>query len=141
MKGVKVRPKDLEKVRVAILRMQGGKCPLCLEAIRPGKKKPATDHDHFTGYIREVLCLYCNGMLGKVENSSRKAVGKGGDSLAWLKRVLKYLELHDTPQWSVKGVRTGLIYPTHKTAEDKRLMRLEKAKLKRNTAKALRNVK
>lgn len=140
MKGVKVRPKDLEKVRVAILRIQGGLCCLCMGKIAPGKLKPATDHDHTTGYIRGVLCLFCNGMLGKIENSSRKAAKKN-DPLLWLKGALLYLENHKEPKWSIPGVRLGLIYPTHKTAEDKRLSTLERAKLKRRKAAALRKVK
>jgi len=141
MRDVKVPPKDLEKVRVAILGMQKGVCPLCLGEIGPGKKKPAMDHDHQTGYLRGVLCLYCNGMLGKVENASRKAAGKHNDNLWWLANALEYLLKHNTPQWSVPGVRWGLIYPTHKTPEDKRLKRLEKAKAKRRKAAALKKVK
>jgi hypothetical protein len=42
-----------------LVKAQGGVCPICL-------KRPATqvDHDHDTGEIRGVLCLYCNAALG-----------------------------------------------------------------------------
>ncbi len=141
MRPVKIRPKDLEKVRGAIRQRQDGICVLCLESVMPGAaKRPAMDHDHATGYVRGVLCLHCNGMLGKVENASRRAVGKDGNNLSWLTEVLEYLHYHATPAWSVPGVRTGLIYPTHKTKEDARLARLEKAKAKRRKAAALKKL-
>jgi recombination endonuclease VII len=43
----------------ALLDAQGGICPVCL-------KRPATqvDHDHKTGRVRGVLCLYCNAAMG-----------------------------------------------------------------------------
>ncbi len=142
MKPVKIRPKDLEKVRAAIRSIQGGCCILCFDPVVNGaKKRPTMDHDHATGYIRGVLCIHCNGMLGKVENASHRAVGKHGDNLLWLSNVVEYLIKHATPQWQVPGVRTGLIYPTHKTPEDKRLARLEKAKKKRRTAAALKKLR
>jgi hypothetical protein len=142
MKAVKIRPKNLEGVRSSIITMQHGLCQLCFEPVSRGaKKRPAMDHDHKTGYIRGVLCLYCNGKLGKVENASRLAVGKHKDNLWWLANVMEYLEKHRTPAWSLPGQRLGLIYPTHKTAEDKRLKRLENAKQKRRTAAALKRLK
>jgi len=143
MRDVKVRPKELERVRCAITNIQGGKCGLCGQAVTPGAaKRPAMDHNHSTGYIRGVLCLYCNGMLGKIENASIKA-GRAGriPPLEWLRLVAEYLNKHSTPAWSIEGQRWGLIYPTHKTPEDKRLARLEKAKAKRRKAAALKKVK
>lgn len=128
---MKLKYSQVETVRVKILLSQERKCLMCLAPLGTStKKRPALDHDHNTGYIRGVLCLYCNGMLGKVENASRRAVGKTGDSLAWLHRVVDYLDLHKTPAWSAPG-RRGLIYPTHKTPEDKRLATLAKAKARR----------
>jgi Recombination endonuclease VII len=43
----------------ALIDAQGGICPVCL-------KRPATqvDHDHKTGRVRGVLCLYCNAAMG-----------------------------------------------------------------------------
>jgi len=142
VRDVKVRPKDLERVRGAIRKMQGGLCELCHRSVMPGAKLRATmDHDHATGYIRGVLCIHCNGMLGKVENASRRAVGKEGNNVQWLDTLVNYLVTHEKPQWSVPGVRWGLIYPTHKTSEDKRLARLERAKKKRRTAAAVKKLR
>lgn len=43
----------------ALIDEQSGICPICL-------KRAATqvDHDHQTGLVRGVLCLYCNAALG-----------------------------------------------------------------------------
>jgi hypothetical protein len=90
-------------------------------------KKPALDHDHETGYIRDVLCLNCNGMEGKVFNRARRA-NKGGE-LEWLKNLVSYLERHSTPQHG------GYIHPTYKTEEEKRLARNKRARQKRARAK------
>lgn len=42
-----------------LIEQQGGKCALCHE-------RPATqvDHDHKTGRVRGILCLYCNAGMG-----------------------------------------------------------------------------
>lgn len=46
---------------------QGGVCAICME---PGKKdrRLAVDHDHVTGKVRQLLCTYCNVMIGKMES-------------------------------------------------------------------------
>lgn len=115
-------------------------CPICREKFAPKGKRPALDHDHKTGYIRGVLCIWCNGMLGKVENAAQRAVGKTGNLRPWLAEAAAYLEKHERPAYAIAGVRTGLVYPTHKTPEDKRLARLEKAKKKRALAKTMKKV-
>ena len=45
---------------------QGGLCALC-------RTRPATqvDHDHETGAIRGILCLYCNAGLGAFRDDPR----------------------------------------------------------------------
>ena len=141
MKGIKLKHSQIEKVRVSIMIGQRQTCPICLQAFGPKGKRPALDHDHRTGYIREVLCLWCNGMLGKVENAAQRAVGKDGDLRPWLARAYGYLERHRIPHWSMPGIRRGLIHPTFKTAEDKRLDRLLKATQRRRKAAAMRKVK
>ena len=144
MKGLKLKHSQVETVRVKIMVEQAQRCLLCGEKFGLKGKKPALDHDHKTGYIRQVLCLWCNGMLGKVENAAQRAVGKNGDLLPWLERATAYLTDHEIPHWgiqAIEGQRRGLIHPTFKTAEDKRLVRLASAKRRRSTAAAMRKVK
>jgi len=140
MKAVKIKHSDTERVRVALMKMQSNRCCLCGDAFGPKGLRPALDHDHKTGYIRGVLCLWCNGMLGKVANAAQRAVGRTGNRAPWVEAVAQYLTKHATPAYAVPGVRTGLIYPTHKTPEDKRLARLEKAKKKRKQARIMKKV-
>ena len=47
----------------AILESQNYLCALCGNSMR----MPAIDHDHQTGAIRGIICSWCNGMLGKIE--------------------------------------------------------------------------
>lgn len=42
----------------AILAVQGHKCPVCLKPLQ-GLSNPV-DHDHKTGVVRGVTCMYCN---------------------------------------------------------------------------------
>lgn len=56
----------------------GGKCPICKE---PLGAKAATDHDHATGKVRDVLCASCNRWIGFIENNRQL-----------VKPMLKYLD-------------------------------------------------
>jgi Recombination endonuclease VII len=46
---------------------QSGRCAICEE---PLVKRLALDHDHVTGKMREILCWYCNVMLGQAKDKS-----------------------------------------------------------------------
>lgn len=61
-----------------ILKRQRGHCALCLR--RPGKRWLCIDHDHQTGRVRGLLCLQHNTALGTL-----------GDSIAGLRRAIRYL--------------------------------------------------
>ena len=113
--------------RAKLLQLQKYKCPLCQGSMKGGGKKPALDHSHVTGYIRGVLCLNCNGMEGKVFNLARRC--GSGRELDWLKNLVAYHELHTEPQHG------GILHPTHRTAEEKRLATNAKARKKRAAAK------
>ena len=58
---------------------QGGVCALC-------EARPAThiDHDHETGKVRAVLCIYCNAALGAFK-----------DDPAIVRRAAEYLRRGD----------------------------------------------
>ncbi len=76
------------------------------------------DHCHTTGAVRGTLHRSCNSLLGKVENNAARF---GVKSLpAFLNGAAKYLQRHTTNI-------TGLIHPTHKSEDEKRLARNAKA--------------
>ena len=130
MQNPRIKASQVEAVRAALLKKQGYTCPLCGGKMTArSSKKPALDHDHETGFLRDVLCVNCNGIEGKVHNLVRRARGKLS-KLDWLKNLLSYYERHGTPQHG------GIFHHTHKTEEEKRLERNRKARLRRQKAKA-----
>lgn len=110
--------------------VQGGLCGICGKPIDLSiKGEGVIDHDHDTGEVRGVLHRSCNAAEGKVAN----AVGHWGaksmkysDILPYLEKLVAYL----------KRPGCGVIYPMHKTADDKREARNAAARLKRAQAKA-----
>lgn len=99
-------------------------CPLC---DGPLGDDIVLDHDHATGDVRAVLCRWCNAVLGKVENWSNR-IGRDVDPLTFLTNTVNYLKFHrDHP--------TDLKYPTHKTEDEKRLLRNKRARIARRKAK------
>src|SRR6266566_6647193 len=57
-----------------LLASQNGKCAICLKDFSWVKRQNnnpvrnlCVDHDHTTGSIRGLLCLKCNGLLGRLE--------------------------------------------------------------------------
>lgn len=61
-----------------MIQAQGGLCAVC-------KMRPATqvDHDHKTGVVRGILCIYCNAAMGAFR-----------DNPAIISNAIKYLESH-----------------------------------------------
>lgn len=116
---------------------QGGNCAVCGNPISlqkmGGSSDYVVDHCHETGEIRGVLHRSCNAALGKLDN----AVGRWGcksmkyeDIIPYLKKVVAYYD-------NCKLQPTGLMYPDHKTDEEK----AEKARVKRNQAAAIKRAK
>ena len=88
------------------------------------------DHNHDTGEIRGVLHRSCNAAEGKVANAAGRWGAKSTkyeDILVFLRQLVHYLEQD--------GV--GVIYPDHKTPEDKAAA----ARLKRNKANAAKRAR
>lgn len=125
----RIKAAQVEQVRATLLRNQGYNCPLCGGSLRANsKKQPALDHDHSTGYLRDVLCLNCNGIEGRVHNLARRA--KADLSVEqWVSNLLDYWKRHAVPQHG------GVFHHTHKTAEEKRLASNAKARAKRAAVK------
>lgn len=113
---------------------QDGLCSLCKQpislAVMGAKSDYVVDHDHETGEIRGVLHRSCNAAEGKVANAAGRWGAKSMSYAAlipWLRNMLDYL---DQPG-------TGLMYPDHKTQEEKDAA----AKQKANRAAALRRAR
>ena len=113
---------------------QNGVCPLCqkpidLKTMGAGSAY-VVDHDHITGEIRGVLHRGCNGAEGKVFNAIGRWTGLGMDYAAvipWLENLVAYL----------KADGYGVIYPDHKTAEE----RQQAARAKANKAAATKRAR
>lgn len=74
-------------------------CPLCGRGIL--KEDSALDHDHRSGHVRSVLHRWCNSVLGRIENWSKR-VG-GIDNIELLENIVLYL----------KAEKSGIIHPNH----------------------------
>jgi hypothetical protein len=112
-------------VRADMLAQQGGRCALCLQRIKLGAD--VLDHDHATGAVRGVLHRGCNSLLGKIENNHKRYGIE--DLSSFLMGTPSYLLRH-------RENRTGLLHPTHKTPEEKRLRANAKARATRAARKA-----
>jgi len=134
---VKLKQTEVPAIRMQIQVAQGNLCPLCHanfgDAKLQGKKlvpkyTPVLDHNHDNGKLRGVLCNNCNGMEGKIKNRVRRAKRDLSD-IQWLRNLLGYWEHH-------QEARSVYVYPTHKSDDDKRLLRNKRARLKRASHKA-----
>ena len=122
----KLKFAEVADVRESLLAQQGGKCNLC--KLPCTSEEAVLDHDHDTGAIRGVLHRGCNSLLGKVENNHKRY---GVKSLpAFLGGASAYLSSH-------RENRTGLLHPTHKTADEKRIARNAKARKRRATKETI----
>lgn len=113
---------------------QGGLCPLCSHPIDLSiKGEGVLDHDHDTGHIRGVLHRSCNAAEGKISNAAARWGAKSSsyaDIIPYLENLVRYL----------KATPTNMIYPMHKTPDEKRDARALAAKVKRADLKAKREL-
>ncbi len=107
-----------------MLTAQGGRCALCAQVCTP--QEAVLDHDHETGAIRAALHRGCNALLGKVENNYRRYGVR--NLAAFMAGLATYLQKHEQN-------RTGLLHPSHKTDEEKRVKRNALARKRRAAAK------
>lgn len=115
---------ELPGYRKKWTREQNGVCPLCTRTM---DEDTVVDHDHKTGDCRAVVCRWCNVILGKLENWAGR-IGQGIDPLLFFDNVGKYLR-------SSPLLAKGIKYPTHKTEDEKRLLRNKRARTARAKAK------
>lgn len=86
------------------------------------------DHCHTSGSIRAVLHRSCNALTGKVENNFKRY---GVQNLAaFLHGLPAFLQQHETDQH-------GLLHPTHRNEEEKRVARNTKARKARAAKKVV----
>lgn len=115
-----------------LLHRQGGVCPICEykidQAVRGRASDYVVDHCHETGEIRGVLHRSCNAAEGKVAN----AAGRWGAKSTKYSDIIPYLERMVTYLKKAQFHSTGMMYPDHKTPEQK----AEKVKLDRRKAYA-----
>lgn len=116
MIGQRLTHSQVKEVRQQQFVKQGGICCMCGQRMKLAQA--VLDHCHKTGAVRGTAHRSCNSLLGKVENN---AVRFGvHDIYSFLFGTASYLQLHKTNI-------TGLIHPTHKTDEEKRLLRNKRA--------------
>lgn len=110
--------------------VQNGLCPLCGKYIDLKLKgEGVIDHDHDTGEIRGVLHRSCNAAEGKISNAAARWGAKSSsyaDVIEYLQSLVEYL----------KRPGAGMIYPMHKTADEKRDAVNKKAREARAAKKA-----
>jgi hypothetical protein len=121
----KLKASEIAEVREKLLIDQRGCCALCKLPVKLGEDD-VLDHDHGSGAIRATLHRGCNALLGKIENNHKRYGVK--NLAAFLTNAMAYLQAHETN-------RTGLLHPTHKTDDEKRVARNKRARLKRAAKK------
>jgi len=132
--ATKIKQSELAKVRQELLVKQNGQCMFCggnLTGI--ASRNIVVDHNHDTGIIRGVAHRGCNGAEGKVLNYL-KTWGKCKSKVEvvrMMKRLLAFWE---------KEPKTEYIYPTHKTALEKKELRNKRARERYRKKKEAENV-
>lgn len=102
-------------------------CPLCGLVIQ--REDAVLDHCHSTGHIRGVLHSGCNALLGKIENFKKRAGKKlTGDQL-W--GISASVSLYTEADYSHMPYHCD-----HRTAEEKRLSRNERARARAKAKKS-----
>ena len=119
----RLKASEVSTIRERQATAQGGRCAICGLPLT----KPVLDHDHATGAVRGTLHNGCNALLGKLENNHRRY---GVINLAaFTNGVAAYLRTHAVNV-------TGYLHPTHKSEDEKRLLRNARARKTRAAAKA-----
>lgn len=124
MLAQRITSTGIKDVRDHQIISQRGLCQLC--GLPGVARDPVLDHCHTTGAVRGTLHRSCNSLLGKVENNAARFGVK--DLAAFLHGCAKYLQMHRTNI-------TMMLHPTHRTTDEKRILRNKKAVTKRAAAK------
>lgn len=115
----RLKQKDIPIIRDEIANVQRNLCAICQQSM----DERCLDHDHKTGLIRSVLCRNCNGIEGKIFNLCRRGK-RDKTEKDYLIEILSYWTFHaEHPR--------GIMHPTFKTADEKRILRNKRARLRR----------
>lgn len=120
---MRLKPKEVKTTRLDLRAKQNYTCALCHLPL--AEDKAVLDHAHDTGAIRATLHRGCNALLGKLENNHKRY---GVNLDAFLKGVSGYIEQHKTNQ-------TGLLHPSHRTPEEKKLLAKKRRARKKPTTR------
>lgn len=131
---VKLARSGMRAYAARLLQEQGGLCPLCDKPIDLTLKgEGVIDHDHDSGRIRGVLHRSCNAAEGKIANAAARWGAKSSsydDIIPYLDRLVQYL----------RKAPKNVLYPMHKTPDEKKDDRNRKAREARAALKAKRAV-
>lgn len=111
---------NIKDTRLELLAKQGNRCALCQEHC--SEEEAVLDHCHKGGWIRAVLHRGCNALLGRIENNAPRHGLRLARLESFLAGASAYVRVH-----SINA--TGLMHPSHLTAEEKKA-RLKKRRLR-----------
>jgi hypothetical protein len=115
---MKLKHKEIKELRDKMLLEQQHLCALCKEHCEEGDA--VLDHDHKTGRIRGVLHRGCNALEGKISNNMPRNRVNLQRLEGIAQNIIKYLTQE----------REDIVHPTHKTAEERKLARKRRNKVK-----------
>lgn len=122
----RLKTTEVAAYRNKLVGQQDGKCAVCGEPFT--LNNPAVlDHDHTTGQCRGALHRGCNSMLGVIENNAPRYL------LTNVARLAKFLGNLIAYKFKDHG---DVFYPTHRTDDEKRLLRNKRATAARKARKA-----
>ena len=76
-----------------LLRRQDGKCYCCGQSddsLKEIKKRLVVDHSHVSGYVRALLCPFCNSIFGKIAENPNNNLGPEQYVLNLLKYIIQH---------------------------------------------------
>jgi len=118
----KLKRTELAKVKKELLAKQNGCCLFCggnLTGV--SSQNIVVDHNHDTGIIRGVAHRGCNGVEGRVL-TYLKRWGKCSTKMQVIRMLRRLADFYE------KEPKTEWIYPTHKTALEKKELRNKRAR-------------
>jgi hypothetical protein len=120
---IRLKPEQLPIVKMKMLMAQDGRCAIASCRIKLSVKDACMDHDHKTGSLRSVLCRNCNGIEGRIKNLATRAKRDTTPEM-FLRSLLDYWDTHSAKP-------SVVLYPLHRTTDEKREKRNAKARKKR----------